>query len=233
MADRVSLKVEPREMTGKGAARSLRREGFVPGVIYGHGRETQECKVDTTEIEKVLTSISWENTIIDLKLDGGATPVLIREVQIHPFKPEVLHVDFLVIRKGEKLRVEVPIRLVGHAPGVEEGGIMEQPRHEVEIRCDPDAIPEVLELDVSGLEVGDSLSIGDLVVPPGVEILDEPERTICAVVPPTKVEEPEPVEAEEVELEAVIGEEGEEIEEAEGAPSPEEESEAASEEDEE
>lgn len=180
----------------------MRRAGFVPGVIYGHGEETRSCKVETAVLERLLTTISYENTLINLKLDGESRPVLIRDVQIHPYKPEVLHVDFLAIRKGEKLRVEVPIRLVGRAPGVEEGGIMEHARHEVEVRCDPDSIPEFLELDVSGMEVGDSRTIADLVVPPGVEVLAEGSSTVCAVVPPTKVEEIVPVvEEEEVELE--------------------------------
>lgn len=206
---RVTLEAEPRSETGKGAARSMRREGWVPGVVYGHGEETRSCKVGTVELKKLLTSISYENTVINLKMDGETRPVLIREVQVHPYKPEVLHVDFLAIHKGEKIRVEVPIRLVGEAPGVEEGGIMEHARHEVEVRCDPDAIPEFLELDVSTLDVGDSLSIGDLQVPSGVEILAESGHTVCAVVPPTKVEEVVPAVEEELELEEL-----EELEEA-------------------
>lgn len=207
MADRVKLEVERRSETGKGAARTLRREGYVPAVVYGHGQESQPCKVPSKELEKLLTSISYENTLIDLKVGGGRSrPVLIREVQVHPFKPEVLHVDFLVVRKGEKLRVEVPIRLVGLAPGVKEGGIMEHLLREVEVRCDPDAIPESLELDVSALEVGDSLTVGDLPVPAGVEVMEEATSAVCAVVPPTKVEEVVAPEAEE--LEALEAEEG-------------------------
>lgn len=219
MARKVKLEAEHRTETGKGAARSLRAEGYVPAVLYGRDEETKICKVEHAKLERLLTSVSWENTLIELKLDGEDQRVLIREVQIHPVRPQVLHVDFLAVHKGEKLRLEVPVHLVGHAPGVEEGGIMEHHRHELEIRCDPDAIPETLELDVSGMEVGDSLTVGDLRAPEGVEIFADTSTAICSVVPPTviKVEEPE-VE----ELEALEGEELEEGEEREEGEEPEE-----------
>lgn len=205
MTNRVTLKAELRAKTGKSAARALRRAGAVPGVIYGHGEATRACQVDTQQLERLLTSISYENTLIDLKLDDGDTPrVLIREVQIHPSRREILHVDFLAVHKGEKIRLAVPIRLVGAAPGVKEGGIMEHLRHEVEIRCIPAAIPEALEIDVWGMGIGDSLTVADLKVPEGVEVLDDPATTaLISIVPPTvhKVEEEEEV-AEEVEVAA-------------------------------
>lgn len=202
MSTKITLEAQLRTETGKGAARSLRRHGFVPAVIYGHGEQTRACKVNTKQLGKLLTSVSYENTLIDLKLDDGESPrVLIREVQLHPYRPEVLHVDFLTVHKGEKVRLDVPINLVGVAPGVKEGGIMEHLRHEVEIRCDPDMIPETLDVDISGMGIGDSLTVADLEPAKGVEILSDPAAAICSVVPPTvhKVEE----EVEVVEEEAV------------------------------
>ncbi|UCC49554.1 MAG: 50S ribosomal protein L25/general stress protein Ctc [Gemmatimonadota bacterium] len=210
MTTRVILEAQLRTETGKGAARSLRRQGYVPGVIYGHGEETRACKVNTKELERLLTSGSYESTLIELKLDNGDTPrVLIREVQVHPYRSEVLHVDFLAVHRGEKVRLEVPVRLDGVARGVKEGGILEHLRHEVEIRCDPDQIPEALELDISELGIGDSVTVVDLSTPAGVEILSDSSVAIAAIVPPAalKVEEVvEEVEAVEEEAEPeVIG----------------------------
>ena len=163
----------------------MRRSGYVPAVVYGHGEETRACKLEWRELEKVLTSVHWESTIIDLKMDDGKTAsVLIRDVQLHPCRPEVLHIDFLAVHKGEKVKLEVPIQVVGVAPGVKEGGILEHHRMEVEIRCIPSDIPASLEIDVSGLGVGDVAAVRDLVAPAGVEILSDLDSTICSIVPP-------------------------------------------------
>ncbi len=209
MTTRVKLQVKPRTETGKGAARTLRRQGYIPGVIYGHGEQTRACQVERKQLEKLVTSGSYESTIIDLKLEDGATSsVLIREVQVHPYRSEVLHVDFLAVRKGEKVKLEVPVRLVGVAPGVKEGGIMEHLRHEVEIRCIPSKIPEALDLEISEMGIGDSVTVADLYVPEDVEVLTDAAATIASVVPPAvlKVEEEVP---EEVEVEGVVEEEAE------------------------
>ncbi|MGD2154392.1 MAG: 50S ribosomal protein L25/general stress protein Ctc [Gemmatimonadales bacterium] len=207
MATTLTLQAKSRTETGKGAARTLRRQGYVPGVIYGHGEQTRACQIERKQIEKLIMSGSHESQIIDLKLDGGAaSSVLIREVQVHPYRPEVLHIDFLTVRKGEKVKLEVPVRLVGVAPGVKEGGIMEHLRHDVEIRCIPSKIPEALELDISGLDIGDSITVADLRVPDEVEILTDAAATIASVVPPAVLRVEEEV-AEEVEVEGVVEEE--------------------------
>lgn len=205
MTTRVTLKATARTETGKGAARQLRRQGFIPGVIYGHGEETRPCQVDRKQVEKLLMAGSHESTVIDLKLEGGSTSsVLIREVQVHPYRSEVLHIDFLAVRKGEKVKLEVPVRLVGVALGVKEGGIMEHLRHDVEVRCIPSKIPEALELEISHLDVGDSVTVGDLRVPEDVEILTDAAATIASVVPPAVLKVEEAVE--EVEEEGVAEE---------------------------
>ena len=193
-----TLSALSRSGTGKGAARTLRRAGLVPAVIYGHGEETRACSVNKKELEKVITSSGYESTLIELKLDdGNSQNVLIREVQIHPYRPEVLHVDFLAVHKGEKVKLEVAVRFLGVATGVKEGGIMEHLRHEVEIRCIPSKIPEALEFDISELGIGDGVTVGDLTVPEDVEILTDPSATIAAIVPPTVHKVEEPVEEEE------------------------------------
>ncbi len=203
MTNNLTVKAEARTESGKGAARALRRQGYVPAVIYGHGEETRPCKIELKQLEKLLASSSFESTLIDLKLDDGKTQrVLIREVQVHPYRPEVLHIDFLAVRKGEKVKLEVLVRLVGVSPGVKEGGIIEHLRHEVEIRCIPSMIPEALEFDISEMGIGDSLTVGDLEVPEDVEMLSDPSATIISIVPPAvlKVEEEEVEEEEEGEV---------------------------------
>ncbi len=207
MATKVMLNAEPRSERGKEAARVMRREGYVPAVIYGAGEETRACKVETKQLEKLLTTTNYENTLIDLKTAEGEQRVLIREVQFHPFKPEVLHVDFLAVRKGEKIRLDVPVRLLGSSVGVKEGGILEHHKHDVAVRCAPAAIPEALEFDISALDIGETVSVGDLTAPEGVELLDDPSTAICSVVPPTVH-----VVEEEAELAAAELEEGEEPE---------------------
>lgn len=189
MAETHTLNASHRSERGKGAARKLRREGRIPAVIYGHGDETRALAVDAHELEVLFSRISVENTIINLAIaeEKAEVPALVRDVQAHPFKGSVLHVDFYQIHAGETLEVEIPIRLVGSAPGVREGGILEQPIHELPIRCLPAAIPQVLEVDVSGLDMGDSLHVSDIPLPEGVESLMDPERTICSVVAPAAV----------------------------------------------
>jgi large subunit ribosomal protein L25 len=209
MTTRVKLQAKLRTDTGKGAARTLRRQGYVPGIIYGHGEQTRACQVESKQVEKLLKAGSYESTIIDLKEEDGATSsVLIREVQVHPYRSEVLHIDFLVVRKGEKVKLEVPVRLVGVAPGVKEGGIMEHLRHDVEIRCIPSKIPEALDLEISQMDIGDSVTVADLQVPEDIEILTDAAATIASVVPPAVIKVEEEV-VEEVEEEGVVEEKAE------------------------
>lgn len=198
-----NLSARPREERGKGAARKLRGEGRIPAVVYGHGEETRALSVDSRELENLFAHISVENTLITLEVEGekkGGVQALVREVQNHPHRREVLHVDFYQVHEGESIELEVPVRLVGSAVGVREGGILEQPIHDLPVRCLPSQIPEVIELDVSHLEIGDSLHVGDLSLPEGVETDLELDRTVCAVSAPSilKVEEEEEAEVPEV-----------------------------------
>jgi large subunit ribosomal protein L25 len=213
MAVEAILKAEERTQTGSGAARRMRRDGYVPAVVYGHGESSRNLKIRERELQTLLDRISVDNTLVDLEVDGDASQkVLIREVQRHPWKARVLHVDFFQIRADEKLRVAVPLELVGVPKGVlDEGGILQQSRHDIEVECLPGEIPERFELDVSNLDIGDSLHVADLNTG-GVRPLEDLDLTLCVVVPPTVIQVEE--EEEEVLLEGLepelIGREGEE-----------------------
>src|SRR5690606_25424011 len=164
MVTTATLNAARRQEHGKGPARRLRRAGQVPAVIYGHGERTRSLAIDAHELERLFANIRVESTIITLNIDGeSGAPVraLVREVQMHPYRSEVLHVDFLQVHAGERVHLEVPVRLTGTAAGVREGGILQQSLHEVEIQCLPDQIPESFEFDVSELEVGDSVHVSD------------------------------------------------------------------------
>ena len=189
------LAVQKRDGRGKGAARKLRAEGRVPGNIYGHGIDSIAVTADAHEFDALTSKISVDNTLVELKLGGKSRQVLIREIQRHPYKPVVLHVDFFAIRADEKLRVSVPVHVTGTASGVKNsGGVLQQALHEVEIECLPSEIPEHFEIDVSALEIGDSLHVSDLDTM-GFEPAEEPGRTIVTVQPPRILEEPEEEEA--------------------------------------
>ena len=218
MAVNAILAARPREGTGKGVSRKLRASGRVPAVVYGYGEQTRALTVDAHEFERLLATVHVENTIIELSIEGDRAPVkaLVRELQTHPHRESVLHIDFYQIHAGEAVTVEVPIRLVGTAAGVRAGGIMQHALIELEIRCTPEQIPEFVEVDVSALEIGDSIHVGDIPLPDGVEPLVDAERSVCSVIPPTvvAVEGEEAVVAEPAEVEPeVIGRGKEEEEE--------------------
>lgn len=189
------LNATPRSDVGKGVARSLRREGRIPAVIYGHAREPQPLAIDQRELDRLLSHIAAESTVIELTFDGGTSRTLIREIQRHPFKPQILHVDFQELVAGEKVTVDVPIILGGVPEGVRaEGGILDQTMRELTIHVDPANIPNHIDVDVSALGIGDSVHVSDLSLPEGVEVLDDEDATICVVSAPRAVVEEAPVE---------------------------------------
>ena len=192
-----NLSAKKRTDSGKGAARKLRSAQQIPGIIYGHNREPQMLALDWRELERMLERIAPETTVIELDIDGTTSRTLIREIQRHPFKRQVLHVDFLELVAGERVTVDVPVVLTGIPAGVRaSGGILDQILREVTVDVDPSNIPNHIELDVSALEVNESLHVSDLIAPPGVEIQDEADATVCVVAPPRVEAEPEPAAAE-------------------------------------
>jgi large subunit ribosomal protein L25 len=197
MATEARLKATPREGTGKGDNRKLRATGRVPGVVYGHNEKTRSVSLDAHELQVLFSKISVENTVIKLSIEGekGEVQALVREVQANPVKGDVVHVDFLQLHAGEMVDVEVPIHLVGNAPGVKTGGVMDHQIHELPVRCLPAAIPESLDVDVSALELGESIHVGDIKLPEGVETDMDLERTVCSIVAPAALEAAAPAEA--------------------------------------
>lgn len=223
--ERHSIEAELRTETGKGAARKIRRNGLIPGVVYGRGNEPRSIKVDPLDIEKLLHS----NAIFDLTFvgeDGEESTVIIKDYQKDVIKQDLLHVDFQFISMDEKITVSVPMHLEGEAVGVRDGGVLQQLLREIEIDTLPAEIPEEITIDISELEVGESLSVADLDLPEGIDLVTDSDEVIVTVVTPTELaEEDEETEEEEEFLEPeVIGEEdeeeGEEAEEGADEPEP-------------
>ncbi len=200
-----ALTAQSRKKTGKGVARSLRRQALIPAVFYGPEVGPVPLTLSSRDLEKLVSTGAGENVLIDLNIEDGESPqihrAMIKEVQMDPVKRTILHVDLYAISMDKKISVEVPILLTGTPAGASEGGILQQVRRTLEISCLPDRIPEVLELDVTALAIGDSLHVSDLNVPEGIDVFAEEQLTIATVVPPTKVEEIEPEVPEEEEAE--------------------------------
>jgi large subunit ribosomal protein L25 len=219
MATTATITAHSREGRGKGAARQTRREGRIPGVLYGHGEDSVPLSVDAHELQRLVHAISIENTIVDLDLGlGEPYKVLIRELQRHPFRDEFVHIDFFHVAMDEKIQVEVPIVLIGTPTGVKnKGGVLDHQLRELEVFCLPGSIPEKIELDVSDLDIGDSIHVSDIQLP-DVEILTELDRAVVAVLAPTVMEVEEVAEEALAEPEVIgRGKEAEEGEEAAGA----------------
>lgn len=211
-----TLNAEKREGKGKGAARKLRQAGRVPAVVYGRDMDAVHISVSAHEADHLFRSISVDNTIVEIAVDGekDTYETLVREIQSHPWKATLVHIDFLRIQKGVAVEVDIPVHLVGTPKGVkQDSGVLEQIIHDLPVRCIPSMIPESFEVDVSGLEVNDVLHISDIEFGEGIEVMISDERTICSVAPPRLEEEPETDEdAEEGEPELV----GESDEDADG-----------------
>jgi large subunit ribosomal protein L25 len=199
----VSFNATARDQTGKGAARTLRSKGQVPAVIYGHGREPQPLSLNARDLDKMLGHIQAESTVIEVSVGGATSKTLIREIQRHPIRRQILHVDFQALVAGEKVTVSIPIVLQGIPEGVRlEGGVLDQTLREIEIEVDPSSIPDHIEYDVTNMVIGDSVHISDLKVPEGVEVLDDPETSVAVLAAPRAVIEETAV------AEAVEGAEG-------------------------
>jgi large subunit ribosomal protein L25 len=168
-----------------GAARALRRAGSVPAVIYGHKREPMSLAVPTRELERLLERVSAETTVVELSIDGKVSRTLIREIQKHPFKKQLVHVDFQELVAGEMITVNVPLVIVGVSVGVRSfQGILDQTMRELEVEVDPSAIPNHIDVDVSALNIGDSIHVSDLKVPAGVKVLTDADATVVVVAAP-------------------------------------------------
>ncbi len=220
----MKLKAEAREGHGKGVARKLRAAGMVPGVVYGHGMDPVPVSVDARDLFHILHTDAGSNVLIDLQVKKDHHLTLPREIQRDHIHGRFIHVDFLAVRRDEKITVDVPVELVGESQGVKEGGVVEHHLWEVKVSSFPQDVPDGIEADISALVIGDSLKAGDLKIPADVDLVTDPEASIMAVVPPPilRLEEEEAAEAAEGEEAAGEAAEGEEAAEpggdAEGGP---------------
>jgi large subunit ribosomal protein L25 len=209
--ERIRLEVEDRNSRGTRASRRLRREGLVPGVLYGRGKPPHAICVPERELRRALTGAGGLHAILDVVLNGqkSARPAVLKDYQQDPLKGRVTHIDLQEVRLDEPIQAQVSVHLIGEPVGVTEGGVLSQVQREINVQALPMEIPEHLELDVTGMAIGDTLRLADLPPTPGVTYLDDPEETVLASVGlPTRVVEPEPEEVEpEAEGEVPEGEE--------------------------
>ncbi|MEJ6950622.1 50S ribosomal protein L25 [Natronospora cellulosivora (SeqCode)] len=204
--ERYSLKAEAREGTGKGVARKLREKGLVPGVIYGKKREAQSLILDPSDLKNKMGG----NAIFDLAITGGdgdsTETAMIKEVQKDVISGQLKHIDFQHISMDEKITVSVLVNLIGDAPGVDEGGVLQQLLREIDIECLPLDIPEEIEVDISNLDIGNSISVSEVEVGDEIDIVTPADEVIVTLAFPAEEEEEEELEDEFMEPE-VIGEE--------------------------
>ena len=209
--EQLDLKAQVRKSAGKGTARSLRREGRIPAVLYGPKTDSIMLSIDTKEFEQIVKNANIGSVLLNLQIQNGQDsnrPAMIKELQTHPLSGAFLHIDFYEIDMQRKITVSVPVVTRGISAGVEEGGLLQIVRREIELFCLPTAIPESIEVDITDLTIGDSIHISEITLPSEVELPEDIDFTVVTVLAP-KVEE-EPVEEEELE-------EGEEAAEEEGA----------------
>ncbi len=225
--ERIRLEVKERERSGSRDSRRLRKSGLIPGVLYGRGHKPHPIFVSERELRRVLTGSAGLHAILDVVLDGQKTThsSILKDYQVDPIRGKVDHFDLREVRLDQPIQTSVVVELVGESVGAKAGGVLSQVAREIRVEALPLEVPERLELDVSSMEIGDSLRLSDLGVPEGVTLLDDPETVLATVTVPTRVEEPE----EEVEEELEEGEEGE-LPEGEAAPEGEGEEPAAAEE---
>ena len=209
MAERQTMTAEPRDRAGKGAARATRRAGRVPAVVYGDKKDPILVSLDPRDVKKSVDSGTFFATIFDLQVDGKMERVVPRDLQVHPINQLPQHVDLLRVAADTKITVEVPCAFINEeeSPGLRRGGVLNVVRYAVEVHCGIDDIPQGFDIDLTGLDIGDSIHATTLTLPNGVELtITDRDFTIATVAAPTVV-------AEETAAEAAEGEEGEEGEE--------------------
>jgi large subunit ribosomal protein L25 len=202
--ERVKLQVQERDSRGSAESRRLRKQGLIPGVLYGRGKTPHTICVAERELRRVLTGGQGLHAILDVTVEGqkSAHPSILKDYQQHPVKGGIIHIDLQEVRLDQPIQARVVVELVGEPVGVTEGGVLSRVDREIIVQALPMEIPEHLELDVSGMAIGDTLRLADLPASDGVEYLDDPEETVLATVGmPTRIVEPEPEEVEGEELE--------------------------------
>ena len=188
MSDQLTLSAEPRERAGKGASRALRREGRVPAVIYGDNQEPISIHVEEKALYKLLMTGHFFNSIVELTVNGKTTRTLPKDVAFHPVTDRPLHADFLRLNKNATVDVEVPVHFINEeaSPGLKRGGVLNIVRHEIELICEADKIPDEIEIDVTGYDVGDAIHISAVTLPAGSKsAITDRDFTIATIVAPS------------------------------------------------
>jgi large subunit ribosomal protein L25 len=217
MVDVISLVASARTQSGKGPARAARRDGMVPAVIYGDKLEPVSVNVERKELERQIHVPGFFIRLIDVNFDGGSHRVLPREVQFHPVSDVPMHVDFLRFSADHKITVEVPVQFHNEeeSPGLKRGGVLNIVRHDVEVLCTADNIPQIFEIDLTGFDIGDAVHASMVPLPEGVTFtITDRDFTIATIAAPTVVSDEAAAEGEEGE--EIMGEEGAVAEAAEG-----------------
>jgi large subunit ribosomal protein L25 len=211
MSQTIELNAVVRERGGKGAARAVRRQGLVPGVIYGDKKEPETISIDRRELVRLLNIGNFMTTLVSIDVGGSKTRALARDVQFDPVKDFPLHVDFLRLGTGARIAVDIPVHFLNEeaSPGIKRGGVLNVVRHEVELVCPADAIPDFIEADLTGYDIGDSLHISAITLPEGVKpAITDRDFTVATIAAPAGLTaEEEEEEAEEREGEAETKEE--------------------------
>ena len=211
MSEQLTLPAETRERAGKGASRALRRDGRVPCVIYGDKKEALSFHVEEKLLTKMLSTGHFMNSVIMIDIKGKANRTLPKDVQFHPVSSRPIHVDFLRIGEHSQVHVNVPVRFDNEeaSPGLKRGGVLNVIQHDLELICDAAEIPDEIHIDLTGLEIGDSIHISQVELPKGSKsAIEDRDFTVATVVAPSAMKAEEAEEAAEAEAEA----EGEEAE---------------------
>jgi large subunit ribosomal protein L25 len=191
MADITTIGATARDRAGKGAARATRREGRIPAVIYGDHKEPVLISLDPREFDRVLRREGFFAKLLDVTLDGASHRTLPRDVQFHPVTDKALHVDFMRVGPKTRINVGIPVHFINQdkSPGLKRGGILNVVRHEIELVCSADNIPEYLTIDLEGFDIGDSIHLSKLQLPEGTSSAIDRDFTIASVAPPTVIRE--------------------------------------------
>lgn len=217
----VKLKATLRNEKGKGAAKRVRTQNQIPAIYYGRKIDAVPITVDARDFKAAMSTEAGSNVLINLEIEGesaegllkGKQTAIVKDIQRHPYRVDILHVDFHRVIMTEEIQAAVPVVLVGESAGVKLGGVLQHQIREVNVKCLPNNIPEHFEIDVTDLEIGGSIHVSNLPPLEGVEILDDPEEILVSVIPPTKVEVPVAAPEEEEEVAPapeLVGEEAEE-----------------------
>jgi large subunit ribosomal protein L25 len=185
---KIEVNAFPRSSNGTGPARRMRRTGRVPGVVYGGGKESQAIELDHNALARHLKLEAFHASILDMSVEGAREKVLLRDVQMHPWRAEVLHVDFQRVAADRKIHMKVPLHFMNAegCPAVKEGGVVSHVMNDIDVQCLPDALPEFIEVDLSKLDLGQSVHVGELGMPQGVELVPRLRQDNPVVVTATQ-----------------------------------------------